>query len=186
MHTTSVSLLERLRNLTDRCSWERFVKLYAPLLYHWSINAGVDGREVEDLVQEVLAIVVKELPGFRYDASRSFRGWLRTVLKNKWRELRRRPNRVTYTADSHDEVVEPDWITSLVEEEYRNRLIERALQVMKEDFDQMTWQACWEYVAMDRPANEVANELGISVNSVYLAKSRVLRRLRSELTGLLE
>jgi len=62
----------------------------------------------------------------------------------------------------------------------------RALELMRADFQPVTWQACWEFVVRDRPAAEVAAELGITINTVYLAKSRVLRRLREELAGLLD
>jgi RNA polymerase sigma-70 factor (ECF subfamily) len=74
----------------------------------------------------------------------------------------------------------------IAEAEYRSYLVDRALQLMKTDFEPTTWQACWSYVAEGRPATEVASELGISVNAVHLAKARVLRRLRRELEGLLD
>ena len=72
------------------------------------------------------------------------------------------------------------------EEEYRRYLVRRALGLMQAEFEPATWKACWEFVVHDRPAAEVAAELGLSVNAVYLAKSRVLRRLRAELRGLLD
>jgi RNA polymerase sigma-70 factor (ECF subfamily) len=65
-------------------------------------------------------------------------------------------------------------------------MIRRALQIMRTDFEPITWKACWEYVAMDRPAAEVAAELGIKVGAVYIAKSRVLRRLRQDLAEILD
>ena len=77
--------------------------------------------------------------------------------------------------------VAPD---TFMEKEYRDYLIGRALQVMRTDFQPTTWRACWEHVAQGRPVAEVAAELGISVRAVYLAKARVLRRLRKELEGL--
>ncbi|HEY2154472.1 MAG TPA: sigma-70 family RNA polymerase sigma factor, partial [Isosphaeraceae bacterium] len=72
------------------------------------------------------------------------------------------------------------------EAEYRRRLVLRALQVMKTDFQPATWRACWENVVDGRTAGDVARELGITINSVYLAKARVLRRLHLELDGLLD
>lgn len=185
MYTTSVSLLDRLQNLLDQQSWQRFVKMYTPLLYSWSLRAGVAARDADDLVQEVFAVIVKELPQFRYDHTRSFRGWLRTVMTNKWRELHRRKQPPIVASEQHTEAAQPDFVHTLAEEEYHRQLVEQALRIMKEDFDPDTWKACWEYVAMDRPPGDVAQELGISVNTVYLAKSRVLRRLRGELAGLM-
>jgi RNA polymerase sigma-70 factor (ECF subfamily) len=72
------------------------------------------------------------------------------------------------------------------EVEYRQQLVGRALKLMQTEFQPATWKACWECVVMDRPAADVARELGITLNAVYLAKSRVLRRLHQELDGLIE
>lgn len=80
----------------------------------------------------------------------------------------------------------PDPLTELAEAEYRCHLVHRALELMQAEFQTVTWKACWECVVRDRTAAEVAAELGITVNAVYLAKSRVLRRLREELQGLLD
>ena len=71
-----------------------------------------------------------------------------------------------------------------IEQEYRDYLINRALQVMKADFKPSTWQACWEHVARSRPVAEVAAELGITEKAVYLAKARVLRRLKDAITAI--
>ena len=74
----------------------------------------------------------------------------------------------------------------LEEAEYRQHLVARAVELMQAEFEPATWQACWMLTALDRPAAEVADKLGVSVNAVYLAKSRVLARLRRELEGLLD
>ena len=80
----------------------------------------------------------------------------------------------------------PDNADLLGETEYRQMLIRRALQIMQDEFQPATWRACWEYVVEERPAAEVAAKLGVSVGTVYVAKSRVLSRLRQELSGLLD
>lgn len=187
MHTTPVSLLERLRQPTARGDWERFVQLYTPLLYYWVRRLGAPESDAADLVQEVFVVLVEELPRFRYRPQERFRGWLWTVLANKWRQRQRRrgaaPPEVgdapLATLPGPDEN-EPE------EEEYRRYLVQRALQVMQADFQPSTWKACWEYVVVGRPPAEVAAELGITVNAVHLARARVLRRLHQELEGLLE
>jgi RNA polymerase sigma-70 factor (ECF subfamily) len=78
----------------------------------------------------------------------------------------------------------PDGVEEVIEKEYQQYLVCRALQVMKTDFQPTTWKAFWEHVCLGRPAAEVASELGMTVKAVYLAKARVLRRLREELKGL--
>lgn len=183
VHTTPVSLLERLRQPTDQLAWERFVDLYAPLLFRWARGTGLQEPEAADLVQDVFLTLVRKLPDFTYDRQRSFRGWLRTLLLNQWRTHLRR--RTEHPLDANRaRLAEPDHLDALTEEEHRHYVIGRALQVMKADFQPTTWQACWEHVALGRPAAEVAAELGLSVKAVYLARARVLRRLREELAGL--
>jgi RNA polymerase sigma-70 factor (ECF subfamily) len=187
MHTTPVTLLERLRDAPDARSWERLLQLYCPLLFFWALRAGESEEDAADLVQDVLLVLVKTLPGFRYDADKSFRNWLRVVTTNKLRE-RKRKLRGTGGLSLEDvpEPELPDDADRFWEDEYRKQLLGRALQLMKTDFEPATWQACWQSVAEDRSAAEVAKTLGISENAVYLARSRVLRRLRQELDHLLD
>lgn len=188
MNTTPWSLLERLRQSADEAAWARFVELYTPLLYHWALRLGLQESDAADLVQDVFAALVREMPKFDYQPDRRFRGWLWTVTVNKWRERRRRaaarPPEVG--DDGLAEVSTPDAAEGIEEAEYRNYLVGRALQLMQAEFQPTTWRACWEYAFAGRPAAEVAAELGLTVNAVHLAKSRVLRRLRQELKGLLE
>ena len=87
MNTTSFSLLERLRTPAEQEAWARFVKLYTPLLFRWARGVGLSSEEASDLVQDVLTLLVQKLPEFSYDRQKSFRGWLRTVMLNKWRSL---------------------------------------------------------------------------------------------------
>jgi len=185
MHTTSVSLLERLRQPADQPAWQRFVDLYTPLLFHWARCAGLQESDAADLIQDVFHLLLRKMPEFTYDQNGSFRGWLRTVLLNQWRtRLRRRSELPLNDADSA--LIEADGQQAVAEKEYRDYLLRRALDVMRRDFRPSTWQACWQHVVEERPAADVAAGLGITVKAVYLAKARVLRRLREELQGLWE
>jgi RNA polymerase sigma-70 factor (ECF subfamily) len=184
MFTTSSSLLERLGAVSNGADWERFVRLYAPLLHRWARRLGLQDQDAADLVQDVLIVLVRKLPAFRYDPGRSFRCWMHTLLKNKWRD-RRPPDKSLPLPGGEGPPAPPD-ADSLEEREYRQYLIDRALRLMKSDFEPATWQACWETAVTGRPPAEVAAELGITVNAVYLAKARVLGRLRQDLDGLLD
>jgi RNA polymerase sigma-70 factor (ECF subfamily) len=188
MDTTSVTLLERVRQPGNAAAWQRFVLLYTPLLYSWACGSGLQDQDAADLVQEVLTALLGKLREFRYDEQKSFRGWLRTVLRNKWRELRRR--RVPVLMDVRDaslaELADREEPADLDEVEYRHQLVQRALQLIQADFQPATWQAWTEYVVAGRPAAAVAADLGVTPHAVYLAKARVLRRLRQELSGLLD
>jgi len=184
MHTTSVSLLQRLREQPAADTWARFVRLYTPLLLHWARRLGLQEPDAADLVQDVLLHLVRKLPEFQYQPDRSFRGWMRTLLLNKWRD---RPHRVPAAPlDSDVQPLVPSEAEALEEREYRLYLLGRALHLMQADFEPATWRACWETVVVGRPAAEVATELEITVNAVYLAKSPVLSRLRRDLEGLLD
>jgi RNA polymerase sigma-70 factor (ECF subfamily) len=183
---TPASLLKRLREPHSQQAWTRFVQLYTPLLYHWARRLGLHDPDAADLVQDVLVLLVRKLPEFTYDRNKSFRAWLRTITHNCWRTRCRRfelprevhPPDLDGLADSADEDV-------LSETEYRQWLVGRALELMQAEFQVTTWKACWECVVSGRAAAEVAAELGMSVGAVYMAKSRVLSRLRQELTDLL-
>jgi RNA polymerase sigma-70 factor (ECF subfamily) len=187
MHTTPVSLLERLReSATEQAAWELFVKLYTPVLRAMARRLGVQGQDCDDLIQEVFTVLVKELPRFKVQPKARFRGWLWTVLKHKHLERRRRRAVNISAGDSAlDEVAGPDTSLEIDETEYQSCLMQRALELMQSEFAEKTWKA-FQACSEGRPAQEVADELGMKVGAVYAAKSRVLQRLRQELEGLLD
>jgi RNA polymerase sigma-70 factor (ECF subfamily) len=184
MDSTSPSLLVRLRDPAESAAWDRFTKLYTPLLFIWARRQGLQDADAADLVQDVLYTLVKVMPGFLYDRSKGFRDWLKTVLLNKWRDRLRKRSAGELKEEVPDQTASP--IAALEEEEYRAYVLKQALELMQAEFAPKTWKACWEHVVQGRSAAEVAAELGISEGSVYVAKSRVLARLRAELEGLLD
>jgi RNA polymerase sigma-70 factor (ECF subfamily) len=188
MDTTSISLLARLRQPADPHAWNRFVALYTPLLYSWACGMGLQPQDAADVVQDVFTTVLQKMPQFTYDREKSFRGWLRTVAVNKWRDNRRRHAAALRQGDAAPlaDVAVPDGANALWEAEYQQHLVGRALDLMQAEFQPTTWKACWEVVVAGRPVADVAAELGLSAASVYAAKSRVLRRLREELAGMLD
>lgn len=182
MHPTSASLLDRLRSPADAGAWARFVRLYTPFLYHWARRHGLDPADTADLVQEVFAQLLKALPTFSYDPDRSFRAWLATVVGNKWRELNRKRRPQTVPADALADYPGP--ADDFDDREYRAHIAGRALRLIQAEFAPPTWKAFWGVVVDGRPADAVAAEVGLTANAVYLARGRVLRRLRAELAGL--
>jgi RNA polymerase sigma-70 factor (ECF subfamily) len=187
MHTTPVSLLQRVRQPGEQQAWALFVEMYTPLLYEWARRMGLQESDAADLVQEVFAVLVAKLPGFLYDRQKGFRAWLRTILNNKWRDTcRRRAIRPQpQSPDLLAEVAEPD-AEAFWESEYRQHLVGRALELMQQDFQPATWRACWETVVSGRSPAEVAAELGMTLDAVYTARSRVLRLLSKDLEVLLD
>jgi len=190
MHTTSVTLLEALRDGKAQESWRRFVKLYSPLLLQWARQLGLQDSDAADLVQDVFVTLVAKLPGFEYDRDKSFRRWLHTVLRNRWRDWQRR-KAVLGLATGNSTVIReaPDDDESTAEitaVEYQRQLFSRALQLLKDEFQPATWRAFWEHGVNSRSAAEVARELGLTAGAVYAAKFRVMTRLREDLAGLVD
>jgi RNA polymerase sigma-70 factor (ECF subfamily) len=188
MTKTPASLLERLRSPFEPAAWARFVALYTPLIYSWGRRVGLQEEDAADLVQEVFVTLLHVLPTFTYDRDQSFRRWLRTVTLNKWRNLRKRRERkpVPVPGGELDAMADTAHTDSAWEAEYQQHLARQALTIMRSDFQEASWKACWETVVNGRPAAEVAVELGLTVGAVYAAKFRVLDRLRQELRGMLD
>lgn len=186
MNTTSISLLERLRAPEEQDAWQRFVALYTPLLYHWGRKVGLSSTDAGDLVQDVLLVLVRKLSEFRRQPGKRFRGWLWTVLINKYRENGRRRNVAAPGAEPLSDVAVSDGVAEITEAEYREYLVRRALELMKAEFQPTTWRACWGSVVEGKSAETLASELGLTAGAVRAAKFRVLTRLRSELSGLLD
>ncbi len=187
MTTTQSSLLIRLRTRGDSNAWGRFVGIYTPLVHHWILKLGVEKNQADDLVQEVFVVLLGKVSHIVANRPKSFRAWLRTVTVNKCRDHFRKCNRKTEpTFVSHLEVAGDDTNEILTDQEYQTFVAHSAMRLMKDAFSETTWKACWENVARGRPAREVASELGISENAVYLARGRILKRLRTELDGLWE
>ena len=179
MLTTSPSLLERVRQPEAPEAWERFIKLYTPLLYSWARRSGV--QDADDLVQDVFTVLVEQLAQFRYDPARGcFRAWLKTILMNRLRKSLRRPG----AQPLFDVAAATDAVHELEQDEHRRLLVARAAELIQTDFQPSTWKSFWECEVNGRPAAEVARELGLNVGAVWVNKSRVLARLRQELAGL--
>ncbi len=184
MSATSATLLERSRNRADAEAWQRLVDLYTPLLTGWLRRYALQNSDVDDLVQEVLAAVVRDMPRFEHNRRPgAFRHWLRTILANRLREFwRARRTRPTATGDSDfaamlDQLADPDsGISHLWNEEHDRHLAGRLLAMIEPQFAPSTWQAFRRLVLDEARPDAVAAELGLSVNAVFIAKSRVLQR----------
>ncbi len=189
---TRPSLLVRLRDAADHEAWRQLVELYAPLVYRFVRRRGLQDADAADLTQDVLRAVAAAIDSFEYDPRRgSFRGWLFTVARNKLHTfLKRRQRRQAHTEDVGEERLlaepAPDDEVELWEQEYRQRLFDWAADQVRGQFQDATWQAFWRTAVEGQPARQAAEALGMSVGAVYIAKSRVLARLKEEVQRLLE
>lgn len=184
MLDTPVTLLHRLCDRPVPGDWERFVRLFTPLLRRWAVRFGVPDNSVEDLLQELFVLLIRKLPEFRHDPSRSFRAWLWTVFRHTVLAWQHRQPRTGPTVEQIAELTSPDSVEEATEAEYRGYLLNRILQIVQTDFPETTWRIFEQVAIAGRPAAEVAGELNVTVNAVYLARGRVLARLREELAGL--
>ena len=184
MHDTPATLLHRLCGEPTPDDWERFVRLFTPLLRRWAVRLGVSDSSVEDLLQELFVLLIRELPEFRYDPTRSFRAWLWTVFRRAVLAWRKRQPQSGPALEELDELSSPDSIAEATEAEYRRYLLGRIVQIVRADFPDTTWRIFQQVAIEGRPGVDVAREFAVTVNAVYLARSRVLARLREELAGL--
>jgi RNA polymerase sigma-70 factor (ECF subfamily) len=191
---TSVSLLERLRDAPDdEAAWRQLDDLYRPLLLRWLRRDPRLGEEADDLVQEVMHVLVRELPGFHRQRNGSFRRWLCAVTAHRvqahYRARQGRPAALgvpleecplAQLADPHSE------LSRLWDQEHDRYVLRRLLELIEPQFEPTTLSAFRRVMFDGVPAAEAAKELGLSVGAVYLAKSRVLKRLREEAEGLID
>jgi RNA polymerase sigma-70 factor (ECF subfamily) len=195
MPDTPLSLLQRLRQSeVNSEDWDRLVAVYDPLLRSWLGRYPLQGGDADDLVQEVLTVLVKKLPQFQHGGKQgSFRAWLRSILANKvryfYRQRRSRPqpagcgeeDSLLFQLEDSNSELSRRW-----DAEHDQYVISRLLEMIKAEFTPTTWQAFERSALQNRPAAEVGAELGMTANAVWIAHSRVMRRLREEARGLVD
>ncbi|MGF1582804.1 MAG: RNA polymerase sigma factor [Gemmataceae bacterium] len=189
--TTRKSLLIRLKQSGDEEAWSQFVEVYAPLVHAYGLHHGLQDADAADLAQEVLQIASAQVGEFDYDPRQgSFRGWLYTVTRNKLRTiLRKRRSREEAQGGANMQRVLLNQPDTHDDEEHWNRQHEQhlftwATERVRKEFNETTWFAFWRTAVENFPPAAVAEQLGLSVGAVYVAKSRVLARLRSEIEAI--
>jgi RNA polymerase sigma-70 factor (ECF subfamily) len=193
MMPTSTTLLERLRDSPDDGAWRRLVDIYRPWLLGWLKRHGLADADAEDLVQDILLVVLKELRFFRHNQrAGAFRSWLRAIAVNRSRDaLRRRRYQPVATGDRQvldqlQQLEDPDsQLTTQWELEHDRHVVGRLLALIEPDFQPATVDAFRRVMLQGNTPAVVAKEMGVSVNAVLLAKSRILAQLRQEAQGLI-
>jgi len=183
---TSASLLDQARG-RRAAAWERLVALYTPLLRAWLAAAGLQTADADDLSQRVLEVLVRRLPDFEHNGRPgAFRAWLRGITVNLLREhWRARPH--PDAGAVLGQLSDPDAALSrLWDEQHDRHVLHGLMEQVRPEFTEATWRAFRRLALDGAPARAVAAELGLSVNAVLIAKSRVLARLRQEARGLTE
>jgi RNA polymerase sigma-70 factor (ECF subfamily) len=191
---TRATLLARIKDPRDTAAWSEFVRLYGPVVYGFARKRGLQDADAADLVQDVMRSVARNAEKMEYDPKRgTFRGWLYTVTRNKiYNFLTAQKNRPKSSGDpnnqdrldalpsSASDDTEAEW-----ELEYQRRLSARAMELIRHEFQPATWDAFWGTAVLGQSAQDVGKELEMTPGAVYVAKSRVLARLRTEVQRLM-
>jgi RNA polymerase sigma-70 factor (ECF subfamily) len=191
---TSLSLLDRLRKAgPDAPDWRRLQEIYLPLIRSWLRRVPGLGAEVDDLAQEILVVVVRELPSFERRRDGAFRSWLRQIALNRIRAFQkaRRKRPLATGGDATDDLLAQleDPTSDLARQwdrDHDRHVFAKLLAVVKPDFGSDTWKAFTRFARDGEPAGRVAEELGMSASAVMQAKFRILKRLRAEAGELLD
>ena len=185
---TKATLLIRLRDASDQDAWRLFASIYTPLVYRYAMKSGLQDADAADVAQETMCNVVRVIRRFEYDPSRgSFRGWLLTVVRNTLRRrFKKAQNQAAGSGDTRVQSMlqqSPDPLTENDEDwdrEYELWLFHKVANMIKSEFHAKTWGAFWRTAVEGSEVASVAVELGISPGAIYIAKSRVLARIRTE------
>ncbi len=191
---TRASLLVRLRDGGDVGAWQEFVHLYAPLIYGFARKRGLQDADAADLMQDVLRSLSSAVHRLEYDPARgTFRGWLFTVTRNKvFNFLESRSRRVQGSGDSSTQqrleqhAATEGEMSAAWEADYLRAMAAQAMERVKGEFQAATWEAFVQSAVEGRTPSQVASRVGMSVGAIYVAKSRVIARLRKEIERMQE
>ena len=191
MNETSLTLLDRIQSAGSDQDWHLLEELYQPLLQAWAKRFQVQSDDVADLIQDVLVTVLRELPNFSHNGhAGAFRCWLRTILLNRVRNHWWQSKRHLAGEAVHQELQELEdeksALSELWAEEHDRYLLQQLLKSVREDFSSQPWQAFLQTAVENKSPQQVAEALGISTNTVMVAKSRVLSKLREKARGMLD
>jgi RNA polymerase sigma-70 factor (ECF subfamily) len=185
---TRPSLLLRIRDPKDAEAWRDFVRIYAPVVYGYGRRRGLQDADAADLTQDVLRAVALAAGRLEYDPRRgSFSSWLFTVAHNRLYDLQARRRRgAVGTGDSEtrsllEQHPAPEEDRTAWQRDYERRLFHWAAEQVRDSFRETTWQAFWRTAVEGQGIKEAAAELGLSASAVYLARSRVMARLREQI-----
>ena len=188
---TRASLLVQIRDGANHGAWQEFMRLYGPIVYAFARKRGLQDADAADLMQDVMRSVAAAIGRLDYDRSQgTFRGWLFTITRNKVfsflsaRRIRPQATGDTSTTRLLAEQTDANDGAEAWEVEYQRRLASLAMERIKGEFQETTWRAFWLSAVDGQAAVDAARQVGISTGAIYVAKSRVLARLKAEVEAI--
>ena len=194
MQETSISLLNRIAKGGHDDDWQQLITIYRPFMYQRISSYPLLINHAEDIVQEVLIVLVRELPAFQRRREGSFRAFLRGIVLNQLRYAMRRVQKTPMVASQYEklsshieQLADPNSpMTAEFDRQHDQAVFRHAANIVRAEVKQSTWLAFQKHAIDGEQAAAVAEELGVSVNVVLLAKSRLTRRIREEIRGLVD
>lgn len=191
MGGTSVSLLQQIQSGDNAQAWQHWHALYEPLIQGWLRQHRLVPVDRDDVTQNTLAVVVRKIPEFHHNGQvGAFRLWLKRItincLRDYWKHRRQHPQAGEAFGVLDQWEDDRSDLSIIWDREHDRHVVHKLMMLMKPEFAEETWLAFHGVVIEGKQANEVATELQISVNAVYIAKSRVLTRLCNEAAGLVD
>jgi RNA polymerase sigma-70 factor (ECF subfamily) len=186
---TRHSLIQRLQDAGDEAAWEEFASIYRPIIVRIALRKQLQFDDAEDLAQQVLLLVLKNISKWKADPARArFRTWLQTVVRNATlNALTRRPKEQASGGTTSLQKINqyPDMADSLwFDLEWQREALRWVAQQVRGEFESKTWTAFWDTAIEQLSAQEVAERIGKSVGAVYIARSRVMQRIKQRIADL--
>lgn len=189
MPETRITLIQRLQAGADEAAWAEFVDIYRPAIVRLGMHRGLQAEDAEDVAQGVLVTIARNIGNWRTDPHRAqFRTWLQTVVRNATlNALRRRPpdqasggTTALHSLHEQPEEHDSDWF----DREWRRETLRWAAEQVRGEFQEATWDAFRLTAIEGLPASEAAERLGKSVGAIYVARTRVMQRIKSKIEEL--
>lgn len=191
---TRISLVMRLKNASDHEAWNEFTAIYEPLVLRLLQRDGLQESDARDVCQQVLSAVAKDVDGWEPDGrERSFRRWLFQIARNrviKFLDGERKRARGVGGSGAHAALEQTrdkgESLSDVFEREYRQQLLLQAAEAIRAEFRESTWEAFWLSYIEGHAIADVAKQLGVSVGSVYVSRSRIVARLKSKVKDIVD
>ncbi len=184
---TRATLILRLKNSADTDAWEEFAEIYQPLIFRLASSRGLQPADAADVVQEVMTRIASAINRFNPNPSAgTFRGWVSRITRNLVIDFLRNRQRISAITDDasmtalYEIAPPPSQEADQFDLEHERQIFLWAAEKVKGSFSETTWQAFWMTAVLSQPASDTATKLGLTKGAVYIARSRVMAKLKNK------